>query len=311
MTTVQFLPDHKNAPADDGCSVLNCALAAGIPLTHACGGEAKCSTCRVLVLEGRDSCNPPNPAESALAQKLGFAHEVRLACQMRPTGPVTVRRLVLDETDTTLATQPLHAGRPDAVGEEKSMAILFSDIRGFTRMSRRLLPYDIVHALNRHFEKMGDLILQYGGTINNVMGDGIMALFEDLPGAAHPALRATRAALEIKTGVEISGKPYFAHAYGEELAIGIGIHYGPVIAGRIGHSESRRLTVIGETVNFASRIESANKATGTTVLVSEDVRCACGTFFAWKEFANISLQGIDHPVTLHEPLAATGAAESV
>jgi len=310
MTTIRFLPDQKSAPVVSGCSILNSALAAGIPLTHACGGEAKCSTCRVLVLEGQESCNPPNPAEFALAQKLGFDHEVRLACQMRPTGPVTVRRLVLDETDTVLATGPLHAGRPEAVGEEKSMAVLFSDIRGFTRMSQQLLPYDIVHALNRHFEKMGDIILQYGGTINNVMGDGIMALFEDRPGAAHPALRATRAAMEINTGVELCGKPYFARAYGADLAIGVGIHYGPVIAGQIGHSESRRLTVIGETVNFASRIESANKQTGTTLLVSENVRGACGSLFQWREFHNITLQGMDKPVTLHEPLVPPGTAES-
>lgn len=301
MHPVHFLPDHQQAPASPGQSVLAAALAAGIPMAHACGGDAKCSTCRVLVIGDCSPCPPPGETESLLADRLGFDAGVRLACQLHPTGPLTVRRLVLDETDITLATRPLHAGKPDAVGEEKFMAVLFSDIRGFTRMSQQLLPYDIVHALNRHFEKMGNIIGLHGGTINNVMGDGIMALFEHLDDAPHPALRATRAALEISRAVETHGKPYFAHAYGAELAVGVGIHYGPVISGEIGHSESRRLTVIGETVNTASRIESANKKTGTTVLVSEAVKEACANSFTWRAIPDNHLAGIAHPITLHEP----------
>lgn len=307
MVPLRMLPDQQTLTLTPGTSVLAASLAAGLPLTHACGGDAKCSTCRVAVLEGREHCPTAEAAEAELARRLGFEPGVRLACQLFPRGPVTVRRLVLDATDESLASRPLLAGKPEAVGEEKSMAVLFSDIRGFTRMSRKLLPYDIVHALNRHFEKMGEIIGRHGGVINNVMGDGLMVLFEHGEPADHPALRATRAALEMSHAVETLGRPYFAQAYGTELAIGIGIDYGPVIAGAIGHAESRRMTVIGETVNRASRIESANKQTATTVLVSTPVREACGPVFVWRHFPDIGLAGIGSPLTLHEP---SGPGES-
>ncbi|MDX6766399.1 MAG: adenylate/guanylate cyclase domain-containing protein [Candidatus Methylacidiphilales bacterium] len=302
MHPVQFLPDNTTASAQ-GLSVLETALRHGIPLTHACGGEAKCSTCRVMILEGGNHCHPPGPAEAALTQRLGFAGDVRLACQIRPTGPMTVRRLVLDETDIRLATSPLPSGWPEAVGEEKHLAVLFSDIRGFTRMSQRMLPYDIVHALNRHYEAMGAILGRHGGMINNIMGDGLMVLFEHMENTDHPALRATRAAVEMRQAVASSGKPYFAHAYGVELAIGVGIDYGRVIAGGIGQAESRRMTVIGETVNTASRIESANKETGTTVLVSDAVQAACGPAFLWRPHPDTRLPGINPAVTLYEPLS--------
>src|SRR5690606_34265952 len=91
--------------ARDGETVLEAAVRANLPLTHACGGRAKCSTCRVWVLDGLAACAPRTEAEQAMATRLGLSDEVRLACQLRPRGDVRLRRLVLDEIDLAMSSQ--------------------------------------------------------------------------------------------------------------------------------------------------------------------------------------------------------------
>jgi ferredoxin len=136
MTEFVILPENRRVSAEAGESMLDAALRHGVPLSHACGGKAQCSTCRIAIVEGITACATRNSTEQALAERLGFAPGIRLACQTPATPGAVVRRLVLDDDDTALATQPLLAGQTDAVGTEIDAAILFSDIRGFTRMSR-------------------------------------------------------------------------------------------------------------------------------------------------------------------------------
>ncbi len=125
-----------------------------------------------------------------------------------------------------------------------------------------------MHALNRYFYEMGQVITRNGGRIDNYMGDGLMALFgiEDPTGAA---LNAVRAGLETIEAVK-NLKPYLETIYTKSFEIGVGIHYGEVVVGAIGASNMKRVTAIGDAVNLASRIESANKHAGTSLLVSEE-----------------------------------------
>ena len=111
-------------------------------MIHVCGGHARCSTCRVVVLEGE--LPPRNEKESTLATTLGLPSSVRLACQLDAGCDMKVRRVIRDELDRTLMQKANTAS-------EKHLAILFSDIRSFTSFSERHLPYDIVHILNRYF----------------------------------------------------------------------------------------------------------------------------------------------------------------
>ena len=146
--------------------------------------------------------------------------------------------------------------------------ILFADIRGFTPFAEGLLPYDVIHILNLYFQKVGEVIGCHGGIINNYMGDGFMALFEaDDP--AEGALRAVRAGLDLLEAVQ-KLEPYFEELYHKSFQIRIGLHFGQVVAGKLGSPGNKKMTVIGDTVNFASRIEAANKQAGTQFLVSED-----------------------------------------
>src|SRR3954468_10190872 len=99
MHRITYVIDGRTAPIGDGETILRASLRAGIPHAHACGGQARCSTCRVQIVEGLDHCLPRNEREDALATRLHFAPEIRLACQTAVIGDVKLRRLVLDAED--------------------------------------------------------------------------------------------------------------------------------------------------------------------------------------------------------------------
>ncbi|WP_061217684.1 peroxidase family protein [Leptospira weilii] len=256
------LPDNS-APQ----SLLEISLTSGIPHTNACGGNARCSTCRVLVLENSSNLSPPEQKEKDLSQKKGFPKSVRLACQAKVLGDIRVRRIVLDDEDYNL-TIP---GSATISGEEKEIAILFSDIRDFTIFSESHLPYDVIHILNRYFYKMGDVVLKHGGKIDKYIGDGLMALFGVDGGSPQEiCLSALCAAKEMELEL-YSLNEYLKSHFHTVFRIGIGVHYGNCILGQLGHPANMSYTAIGDSVNMTSRIESKTKKSGVPVLISEPV----------------------------------------
>lgn len=300
MPRIHYAPDQIRIDVEDRQTLLNAALSAGIPHTHVCGGHARCSTCRVIVTEGLENVDPPNDEEKALATRLGLPREVRIACQATVRGPVRVRRLVLDEEDVALVGT-LRKAKVDMtpVGEEIRVAILFSDIRGFTPFAEALLPYDVIHVLNRHFEAMGRVIAAEGGFINNYMGDGLMALF-GVDGREGAPIRAVRAALAMLEVTRTKTAPYLLASYGRSFDIGIGIHWGEAVVGPIGSSDHKTITAIGDAVNFASRIESANKEVGTQLLISGAVLREVAGRVAVGKTAKVHVKGKTGEHELHE-----------
>ncbi len=281
MHRIQYLTDGQTIEIGRETTLLRASLDAGIAHTHVCGGNAKCSTCRVLVTEGLAHCCPRNEREARLARDRHFSADIRLACHTTVSGDVTLRRLVLDAEDILLVNAEAQGAAVGSAGEERHVAILFADIRNFTAFSEVQLPYDVVHALNRYFNRVGAAVMRHGGQIDNFIGDGMMALFGATAKSANPSLDAVRAAQDMLAEVAAM-RPYFDAQYKFDLRIGIGIHYGEVVLGAVGFGERRRLTAVGDAVNLASRIESVNKDAGTTLLVSgsawEEVRHAarCG-----------------------------------
>ncbi len=155
-------------------------------------------------------------------------------------------------------------------GELREVTLFFSDIRGFTSLSEKLTPSEVVVLLNRYFEAMSEIIFNYEGTLNKFIGDAIMAFY----GAPIPRddseLRAVKACLEMREKLAKLNKEWA----GEEkpgLRIGMGVHKGEVLVGNIGSSRQMEYTVIGDAVNVCSRIESLTKEFGTDILISEDV----------------------------------------
>jgi adenylate cyclase len=265
---VYYLPDKKRIEIEEGESLLQAGVRAGIPLAHICGGNSRCSTCRVIILEGLKNCLPRTPPEEAIAEQLQFDPTIRLACQTRVTGDVTLRRLVLDDEDVELSSLFIRGVELGAVGVEKHVLILFADIIGFTHFAETLLPYDVIHVLSRYFHLVGKVIARHGGRIDNYMGDGFMALFESRD-PIEGSLRAVRAGLELLTAVD-NFVPYLQELYQQKFHIRLGLHFGQVVAGDLGVPGNKKMTVIGDAVNFASRIEAANKQAGTQFLISEE-----------------------------------------
>ena len=268
MPNVYYILEKRTIAAEPAETILQTSLRAGIPLAHACGGNARCSTCRVVIVEGLESCIARNELEQKLAGRLHLTPEVRLACQTIIDDDVKLRRLVLDEKDLQLTDQRSAGAAPTSAGEEKRLAVLFSDIRGFTPFAEALPPFDVVHVLNRYFNDMGLVIERNGGQIDNYMGDGLMALF-GMQNENGAALQAVRAGLEMLAATELL-RPYLEAIYCRSFQIGVGIHYGEVVVGAIGAQSLKRVTAIGDAVNLASRIESANKQAGTRLLISQE-----------------------------------------
>lgn len=299
MTTITYLPDNRRIEALAGETLLETSLRHDIPHTHVCGGIARCSTCRVMIMAGEVHCAPRNSREQMLAERLHLGPEIRLACQTTVTGDVTLRRLVLDTEDIALTSQLKPDKSPQPVGVEKKIAILFADLRDFTRFSEALPPYDVIHALNRYFALMDRVIKQRGGFINNYMGDGLMALF----GVEQPqdaALNAVRAGLGMLDAME-SLNAYLQNVYAISLRIGIGIHYGEAVLGSVGGQGQRRMTAVGDAVNFASRVEEANKEYDTNLLVTGPVYAAVRqSVQTGRQFKDVTLRGKSGSYSLYE-----------
>ena len=295
MPKIDFLPDNKIFEVESGESILQTAARNGIPHVNACGGEGKCTTCRLLILEGIENCSPETEKEIALKEKAHTTDEFRLACQTTITGDVTVRRLVLNKEDIESVSERSVSGR---LGETKTIAILFSDIRGFTPFSEKLTPYDVVFILNRYFNRMVKAVERNHGAVDNYIGDGMVAIF-GLHDEPDPAQHAVRSALEMCAEMD-DMKPYLKTMYGKDFDIGVGIHWGEAVVGDIGAGKSKRLTAIGDAMNFASRVESANKQFQSRVLISEETHDEIKDSLVIKDFMRTNLPGIEGRVTLYE-----------
>lgn len=301
MAEIRFLPDRKVVETKKSQTILAAALKAGIPHTHACGANARCSTCRVLVVEGIEHCSEPTWKETRIVKRLGFNSNFRLACQTVANGPVTVRRLVLDPADIALTDA---RDQPVPIGDEKTIAVLFSDIRSFTPLAERLLPYDVIHLLNRFHFDMNRCIAEQGGIVSVTMGDGLMAIFgsgEEPQAPKVSAMQAVRAGLAMLAEVD-RRRDELEVLYGGAFDIGVGIHLGPAVVGYLGH-QAVVPTAIGDVVNTASRIESANKEVGSRLLVSDDLYAELAEFLTIGRSAKLALKGKSGTFTLREVTA--------
>ena len=212
-----------------------------------------------------------SPQEERVLQRIGAPPPVRLACQLRPTRDLAVTPLVEAAAGAGLALASVASRN----GEEREIAVLFADLRGFTRLAERKLPYDVVFFLNRYFEAVGRAIAEAGGIANQYTGDGVMALF----GVASSPERACRQALQASGAmiarVEDLGRSFSAEL-GEPLRLGVGIHTGPAVVGEMGYGETRYLTAVGDTVHVASRLEALTKEYHCDLVVSEQVMARAG-----------------------------------
>lgn len=153
-------------------------------------------------------------------------------------------------------------------GEARDVAVLFSDLRGFTRTGEQLGPDELIQQLNEYLEAMVQAIHENGGVVDKYMGDAILAVFGIPERRGDEASRAVRTALRMQELLAAYNQRRSARGL-VPLAHGVGVHYGPVVAGHVGTRSRLQYTVIGDTVNVASRLQTATKEVGATILLSD------------------------------------------
>ena len=235
--------------------------------------------------------------EIKLADRLNLPETVRLACQTKVSGRVKYRRLLLDKRDLTLNSQ-LTTKKSGSVGTVRNLTIMFCDIKGFTPFSESLSAYDVIFILNRYFSIMREIIIKNGGEVNNYIGDAIMAIF-GLKESRQQILRSVNTGLQMLEAMD-EFKIYLKAAYDRIFDIRIGIHNGEVIVGSIGSGDDKKLTVIGDVVNIASRIESTNKDAGTRLLISENAYNKVKDYLEIDNHLRLKLRGTSNLITLYE-----------
>ena len=259
-------PNGRVVQVPRNFSILDASRLANIPHASVCGGRGRCSTCRVRVTQGAASLPPPSAGELKVLQRVGAAPNVRLACQLRPTANLTVTPLLPANAQASDGYgQPAYL-----TGQERMIAVMFADIRSFTGIAETKLPYDLVFFLNSYFESVGAAIVSNGGIIDKFVGDGVMALFGVQNGPEEGCRQALAAAQDMIERVDGLSRALFEEL-SSPLRIGIGVHCGPAVVGRMGYGESVHVTAIGDTVNVASRLQDATKEFHCQLVFSAEV----------------------------------------
>ncbi|MGR9080900.1 adenylate/guanylate cyclase domain-containing protein [Rhizobium leguminosarum] len=277
-----------------GFSVLEASRLGGLPHYSVCGGKGQCSTCRVQILGDYDSLPAPDKMEQTTLRRINAGPDVRLACQLRPNSDVAVAPLLVPAIEAALPAN----SQETSPGREREIAVLFVDIRHFTTLTETRLPFDVVFLLNRYFAIIGKAVEQAGGRLDKFIGDGAMALFGLNTTPEEACRQALNAAAAIVAEIE-----KLAAELADELAlplrIAIGIHTGPAVVGTMGYGRVRSMTAIGDTVNVASRLESAAKEFEAAIVISEPVANLSGADLAGIESREISVRGRALPLKVY------------
>jgi class 3 adenylate cyclase/HAMP domain-containing protein len=179
----------------------------------------------------------------------------------------------------------------------KHLTVFFSDIRGFTALSERLEPEDLVDILNQYLSAMTEIVFKHGGTLDKYIGDAIMVFFGDpVPHEDH-ASRAVKMALEMRARLAELRHQWFV-GIEETLTVGMGISTGYVTVGNIGSAARMEYTVLGNHVNLASRL--ADRAKAGQILISERTLVATRHLVEAREIDEVALEGVSRPIKIYE-----------
>ncbi len=194
-------------------------------------------------------------------------------------------------------------------GQRREMTVLFSDIRGFTTVTERGQPEEIVGMLNEYFTRMVDLVFQHHGTVDKFVGDMVMALFGAPLDDPQHADHAVQAALDMITELAKLNARWKAEGRYAELDIGVGINTGAMIAGNIGSDAIMSYTVIGDAVNLGSRLESLNKQYGTRIIISDATRARLTGQYQFRPLGDVVVKGKTQPVAIFEVVGRAPISE--
>ncbi|NGO51000.1 adenylate/guanylate cyclase domain-containing protein [Allomesorhizobium camelthorni] len=285
-------PDGRMVSVPAGFSVLEASRWAGVPHASVCGGRGRCSTCRVGVLAGAEYLSPPSGDELRLLTRIGAPPDVRLACQIRPTGNVAVVPLVNPASDPVLASRRFGA---IGSGREMEIAALFVDMRQSTRLADDRLPYDVLFLFDRYIQMVSTAVRESGGHVTNIAGDGIMSVF-GVDGTAEKAARdAFSAALRVWDGIDALNAELRAELP-EPFRIGMGLHVGVAVVGAGWKGGTDGLPFLGDTGNVAARLEAEAKRLDCTLVASAEALSLLDNSMEGAALDTVMIRGKFEPV---------------
>ena len=255
--------------AEPSRSLLEVSIAARIPHWCECGGNDRCTTCRVKVIAGADNLSPQTPVERRMADLYGWDSDTRLACQTRLLGNATIERMV---TSGGAATQLQIESLPNRSDSDPDLAVLICDLRPPAKSSGGQSPAAMVDVMARYVAAVSDPISLNNGVIHRDIGAAITGLFGhagDTPDsacqlAARAGLGIVDAIARLNTALEDDGAA--------ALEAAIAIHYGPVTVKHVGHPSLQQVSLAGETIDEATRLQAQAPATESGILFSAAVQ---------------------------------------
>ena len=296
-------PDGRRVTVPGGITILEASRRGGVPHASVCGGRGRCSTCRVRLGEGYLELPPPDKDERRVLARYNAAPNIRLACKTPALADLEVTPLL--PPDVTPAE--LMGKVAPLQGQEREIAVLFADLRGFTSLSEDKLPFDVVFILNRYFAAMGAAVEASGGRVDKFIGDGVMALFGVDTEIGEASRSALNAAAQMTEGLDKLNVA-LASDLAVPLRMGIGIHSGHAIVGEMGYGHSVTVTAVGDTVNTASRLEGLTKEFGARLVVSAPLVARAGLDLPDARREEIAIRGRARPleILVIEDLASLG-----
>ena len=248
-----------------GATVLETLRDNGIPHAAVCGGRARCTTCRVLVTQGHDALPAPATLEQNALARIKAMPGLRLACQIRPTADTWILPLL------HAGAGPQDCNAPGGLeGHERPITAMFVDLRGSVTFGKSHMPYDVLFLLNQFIGEMTEALKATNGHYSQFTGDGLMALYGlNEPNSAKGAADAMRGASAMLARLERLNRTLNIDLM-QPLQIGIGIHHGDAIVGKMGPPNSRIITAIGDVVNTCARLESLTKEFNCSLIVSRE-----------------------------------------
>jgi adenylate cyclase len=288
------LPGRRSVAMLPGASVLETLRQYKIPHASVCGGRARCTTCRVLVTEGQEQLPPPAGLEAKALAKIEATEGTRLACQIHPTGDISIVPLLAADANAADG-----ATRGGLEGSERPITVMFVDIRGSTTLGEAKMPYDVLFILNNFYSEMTKALAATNGHYSQFTGDGLMALYGlDGRDPAAGAADAVRGAREMLTRLDQLNRA-LARDLPEPLRIGIGIHHSVAIVGAMGPPRSQIITAIGDTVNTCARLEGLTKEYDGSVVISRQAAVAAGLNVTGRELHETAVKGRTEPVQFY------------
>jgi adenylate cyclase len=251
-----------------GWSVLEASRSFHLPHASMCGGRARCSTCRVRVTAGEEICPSAQADERATLDRIGAPDHVRLACQLRPQGDISVVPLVRTE-------RPIYRQIVPQRSHEREVVVLFCDFLNRGELASDHLPQDLLYVLTLYIEALSNSIRAAHGTLSYIELDSLCALFGLERAPAQAARQALQAAGTIeKVIAELNER--LGRQWDCKVKIAVSIHAGRAVVGEIGSSDPPTMMAVGEAMDEANQLRKTAAAQGAPFAVSQPVYTAAG-----------------------------------